>query len=54
MRLENDTLIIESRREISDLQEMIEIYLKEGKPNCLTPEELKDINDKLDVLYMCW
>lgn len=54
MKLDNDKIIIESRYEIDDIQEMIDCYLKYGEPRCITKEELERIRKQLDTLYMCW
>lgn len=54
MVLNGDKIVIESRYEIDDIQEMIDCFLKNGNPKRLTREELLSLRDKLDALYMCW
>jgi hypothetical protein len=55
MKLQGDTIVIESRYEIDDLIRMVEVYQKSGeKRNSLTDEELNRLKDQLDVLYMSW
>lgn len=54
MKLDGDKIVIESRYEIDDFQAMIDCYLKNGKPERVSKEELKKLRDKLDALYMCW
>lgn len=54
MRLDGDKIVIESRYEIDEIQEMIDCYLKNGKPERLSKEELTAIKKNLDALYMCW
>lgn len=55
MKLEGDTIVIESRYEIDDIIKMVEVYQKSGeKRNSLTDDELNRIKEQLDVLYMTW
>lgn len=54
MKLDGDKIVIESRYEIDDIQAMIECFLKHGKPERVSEEELKKLRDALDGLYMCW
>lgn len=55
MRLNEDTIVIESRSEIDDIIRMIEVYQQSGEhPESLTQDELNRLKKQLDVLYMCW
>lgn len=55
MKLQGDTIVIESRYEIDDIIKMIDVYQKSGeKKNSLTDEELNRLKGQLDVLYMSW
>lgn len=54
MVLENDKILIESRREINDLQEMIDCYLANCEPRNISKEDLEKLRKQLDILYMCW
>lgn len=55
MKLDGDKLVIESRYEIDDIMDMIDMYLKSGKePARLSREELEHLKGQLDALYMCW
>lgn len=54
MRLEGDKIVIESRYEIDEIINMIELYKEKGDPRRLTKEELTDLQKKLDGLYMTW
>lgn len=54
MKLDGDKIVIESRYEIDDIQAMIDCYLKNGKPERVSKEELKKLREQLDALYMCW
>ena len=54
MVLKNDKILIEARREINDLQEMIDCYLEHHEPKYISKEDLKKLRDQLDWLYMVW
>ena len=55
MRLaEGGRLVIESRYEIDDLQKMIDLLIESGDETYMSREELAQIRDQLDVLYMTW
>lgn len=54
MRLDGDKIVIESRYEIDDIQKMIDCFLKHEKPEHLTEEELKNLHDSLEGLFMSW
>lgn len=54
MKLNGDKIVIESRYEIDDIQAMIDCFLKNGKPERVSKEDLITIKNNLDALYMCW
>jgi hypothetical protein len=54
MQLLGDKIVIESRKEIDQTQEMIDCFLKSGKADDHMKNDLKVIKEKLDGLYMCW
>lgn len=55
MKLNGDSLKIESRSEIDDLQAILQTYLKNGgELASVTNDELTKIIVQLDVLYMNW
>lgn len=54
MVLKHDKILIETRREINDLQEMIDCYLANCEPRYIPREDLEKLRDQLDVLYMSW
>lgn len=54
MKLENCNLIIESRREIDVLQDMIELYLERKNISRDEERELTEVKNQLDTLYISW
>lgn len=55
MKLDRDRIVIESRYEIDDIMDMIDVYLKsKPKMKSVTEQELKQLREQLDALFMCW
>lgn len=54
MKLENDRIVIESRSEISLLQDMIEKYVKSEKMDESDKQGLEKIKEQLDGLWYSW
>ncbi|MCD8155487.1 MAG: hypothetical protein LUF78_12550 [Clostridiales bacterium] len=54
MRLDRDKIVIESRREIDTLQDMMQEYLKKNKLSESEKQNIAQIVSQLDALYMSW
>lgn len=59
MKLEQDTIVLESRYEIDDILDMIDCYkthltVTGARPASVTMEELDKLKSQLDVLYLSW
>ena len=53
MKLEMDTIVFESRREIEDVLSALEQFLDEH-PDVSESVAVKQLADKLDVMHMNW
>lgn len=55
MKLEGIEIVIESRREIDLLEDMIGLYIKKNKGiDEATKQELLKLKGKLEGLWYCW
>lgn len=55
MKLESTTIVIESRREIDLLQDMIDMYIKNNKDISESAKnEFLKLKGQLEGLWFCW
>lgn len=55
MHVQDDTIVIDSRYEIDDIQRIIAVFEKSGeKLDVLQPADLESLRRALNRLYMTW
>ncbi|MCD8010120.1 MAG: hypothetical protein LUF34_04895 [Lachnospiraceae bacterium] len=54
MRLDRDKIVIESRREIDTIQDMMQLYMEKNKLSESEKQNIARIVSQLDALYMSW